>query len=315
MIGSLSMNHPTIIPARVRNDHPPQALIDGYRSFIPEMLMRIIPEDAYLRCSGRAFISISTVTATGGIANKIVSDFSSNEDLLAACLASCTIPLVSTKQLVSRFRGEVVLDGGCTNNLPVFTDGRRRQILFDMSGVEYPFALSFSPSDRCIESLVLRGAVEMRLFLLQRTTKGGRSGGGGGGGGGGAAAASTAAAAAAAAVRKRPRARAPRAPISWGRGDEAYGLLPSGRAFALRLAGASIGAYVCWRLLLFPRRSWGSSGGNGGGSGGSESGSGGVVGGVVGGMRGVVTSAAGFASSGAGQFLGRIAGAAKQFRG
>ena len=44
-----------------------------------------------------------------------------------------------------------------------------------MNGAEYPFALTLSPSDRCIESLVLQGAVEMRLFLLHRTTKGGTS--------------------------------------------------------------------------------------------------------------------------------------------
>jgi hypothetical protein len=46
-----------------------QALIDGYRSFIPEMLMKIIPEDAYLRCSGRAFISVSTVTLGGSLSS------------------------------------------------------------------------------------------------------------------------------------------------------------------------------------------------------------------------------------------------------
>lgn len=61
--------------------------------------------------------------------------------------------------------GDYVLDGGATNNLPVFTDKIRRQIVFDLAKVEYPFALSFAPSDRCVEALILRGSVEMRLFL------------------------------------------------------------------------------------------------------------------------------------------------------
>jgi predicted acylesterase/phospholipase RssA len=105
-----------------------QALLDGYRSFHNTMLMKLLPSDAYIKCSGKVFISITTVTVRG-LKNKIVSEFTSNEDLIAACMASSTIPFVSTKHLVTRFRGEVVLDGGCTNNLPVFTDappGRRQ---------------------------------------------------------------------------------------------------------------------------------------------------------------------------------------------
>ena len=84
-----------------------EALLDGYRSFVPSMLMRLLPDDAFMRCSGKVFISLTTVGAWGQLTNKIVSEFHSNEDLIAACYASSTIPFVTTRHLITRFRGEV----------------------------------------------------------------------------------------------------------------------------------------------------------------------------------------------------------------
>jgi hypothetical protein len=39
------------------------------------------------------------------------------------------------------FRGEYVFDGGITNNCPVFNDGLHRQLVFDLSDLEYPLKL------------------------------------------------------------------------------------------------------------------------------------------------------------------------------
>jgi hypothetical protein len=163
-------------------------LLDAYRKFIPTMMEKILPADAWQRCSGRVYISITRFSLHRGFENVVVSEFSSNADLFAACLASSTIPLLSTRNLVSRFRGWVALDGGLTNNLPTFDNSsldsssssssssspppvkKRRQLVFDMRGVAYPFALTLSAKDFCIESLILRGAVEFRLFLLGLST-------------------------------------------------------------------------------------------------------------------------------------------------
>ena len=112
-------------------------LLDAYRAFIPTMMERTLPPDAYLRCSGRVHISITCVSLSGGVSNIIVSQFDSNADLIAACMASSTIPLLSTSSFFTRFRGLTVLDGGLTNNLPTFDDAPpdRRQLIFDMRGV------------------------------------------------------------------------------------------------------------------------------------------------------------------------------------
>ena len=156
-------------------------LLDAYRKFIPTMMEKILPADAWQRCSGRVYISITRFSLHRGFENVVVSEFSSNADLFAACLASSTIPLLSTRNLVSRFRGWVALDGGLTNNLPTFDNSsldssssssssspppvkKRRQLVFDMRGVAYLRPHLFGEGRH--REPILRGAVEFRLFLL-----------------------------------------------------------------------------------------------------------------------------------------------------
>ena len=99
-----------------------------------------IPEDAFIICTNRLFVSITVLTRYGPV-NRIVSEFSSNDDLLEACLASSTLPYLTERRGCRMFRGEYVVDGGLTNNIPVFTDGVRRQLVFRLFDVEYPWRL------------------------------------------------------------------------------------------------------------------------------------------------------------------------------
>lgn len=69
--------------------------------------------------------------------NMIVNQFDSNEDLLNACLASSTIPYLTERSFCRKFRGLNVIDGGLTNNTPVFPDGIRRQLVFRLSQVQH----------------------------------------------------------------------------------------------------------------------------------------------------------------------------------
>jgi predicted acylesterase/phospholipase RssA len=135
---------------------------DAYRRFATELL----PSNAHELCSGKVFISITRV-GMRGLENHIVSHFESRQDLIDACLASANIPYFSATGWGSRFRGDRVLDGGLTNNCPVFCDGVRPQIVFRLSSVVYPFSLSLSVHDPCIEALIIRGAMEMSMFLKQ----------------------------------------------------------------------------------------------------------------------------------------------------
>lgn len=91
--------------------------------------------DAYKACCGRLHISITVVEGWGRMKNMIVSEFHSNEDLFQACLASSTIPYITERGACRTFRGMNVIDGGLTNNTPVFRDGTRRQLVFRLSQV------------------------------------------------------------------------------------------------------------------------------------------------------------------------------------
>lgn len=144
-------------------EHP--KLLDCYDKFMDSMMLKILPDDAYLKCTDRLFISVTVLSSLGPV-NTLISKFNSNEDLIQACVASSTIPFLSTSGFSRFFRGQRVFDGGFTNNIPCFGDFVRRQLVFDLGKVAYPFSMSLSPSDPCIESLVFRGALEMRRFCF-----------------------------------------------------------------------------------------------------------------------------------------------------
>jgi hypothetical protein len=123
-----------------------------------------MPENAYEICSGRLFISITEVTWCG-LKNRIISQYSSNRDLFEACLASSAIPYLTFPGAVRTYRDMWVLDGGITNNTPIFPDLPRRTLVFRLTDLFYPAQLMVNPRDTCIEALVVRGAIQMSRFL------------------------------------------------------------------------------------------------------------------------------------------------------
>jgi hypothetical protein len=144
-------------------------VLEAYREQILPWLMDVLPPDAYLRCNGRCFLSITVLDKFGFFPrNVIVSEFSSNEDLINACFASSCIPFVVERALGPRFRGQRVVDGGLTNNTPCFVDGARRQIVIRLEHVLMDWRAIASPIDPCIEALALNGALMMARFLEGR---------------------------------------------------------------------------------------------------------------------------------------------------
>ena len=150
---------------------PSMTILEIYRDVLWPWLEQALDPDAYLRCSGgRCCISITRFApVTGRPMNWLVSDFTSNRDLFDACMASSTIPMVTTPGLwAPKYRGVRVIDGGLTLNTPIFEDGQRRQIVVRLSRWSYPFRLLVTPVDRCIEAFVVRGALQMSRFLEGR---------------------------------------------------------------------------------------------------------------------------------------------------
>ena len=142
---------------------PGSTLLEAYEELWP-LIKPLLPADAFKICTGRLFISVTEVT-WGGIRNRMISEYTSNEDLFNCCCASSTIPYMSYPTWFWNLRGKWALDGGLTNNTPVFPDGERRQLVFRLYEVEYPWRQMLTPTDTCIETLVLRGAILMSRFL------------------------------------------------------------------------------------------------------------------------------------------------------
>ena len=65
----------------------------------------------------------------------MISEFHSNDELIQACCASSTIPYITEGSWCRYFRGLPVLDGGLSNNRPLFKDAVRRQLVFQLSEV------------------------------------------------------------------------------------------------------------------------------------------------------------------------------------
>lgn len=84
------------------------------RDFLEEHL----PEDAHLSARDRVHVAVTPVTSRGPRA-LLVSDFGSRDDLIAALLTSCHIPLWMDGSLTTTFRGDAALDGGLTAFLPL----------------------------------------------------------------------------------------------------------------------------------------------------------------------------------------------------
>jgi hypothetical protein len=118
-----------------------------------------------MKCNGRLHISITVFNEMGMPQNKIISEYYSNDDLYECCQASSTIPFVSERHGLRRFRGQLVADGSLTNDLPIFKDGKRRQLVFQLGALDYSLKHIVTCSDDCIEVLVLRGALLMLQFL------------------------------------------------------------------------------------------------------------------------------------------------------
>ncbi|XP_028404793.1 1-acylglycerol-3-phosphate O-acyltransferase Pnpla3-like [Dendronephthya gigantea] len=86
---------------------------------IRKVFNRMIPVDAYKRCSGKLHISL---TRCSDWQNVVVSEFRSNDDLVDALVASAHVPIYSGV-MPPMFRGEYYVDGGISNNLPQHFDG------------------------------------------------------------------------------------------------------------------------------------------------------------------------------------------------
>ena len=138
------------------------ALMEAYRENLLPWMLSVLPPDAHERCSGRLYVTITTLDQRG-LQRLVVSQFESNQDLFEACAASSCVPMVTTKRFGARFRG----DRPC---------GRRRPPRYrpDMSGAGRTLAwrwegLRFGHAPLCnLRQALLRRSVHEQHPALHR---------------------------------------------------------------------------------------------------------------------------------------------------
>jgi len=144
------------------------ALMEAYRENLWPWLQTVLPADAHEKCSGRLFVTITTLDQRG-LQKLTVSQFDSNQDLFEACAASSCVPMVTTKRFGARFRGKRSFDGLFSgDNIPLFTDHARPQLVFDLGKVQYSLSALVQATDPCIEALAVSGALQTERFLSGR---------------------------------------------------------------------------------------------------------------------------------------------------
>ncbi|XP_028610153.1 patatin-like phospholipase domain-containing protein 4 [Grammomys surdaster] len=80
----------------------------------------VLPRDAHELARGRLLVS---VTRVAGLQGRRVSDFASRDELITVLLASCFVPVYAGLKPVEH-AGQLWMDGGLTDSLPVMSTGR-----------------------------------------------------------------------------------------------------------------------------------------------------------------------------------------------
>jgi hypothetical protein len=92
--------------------------MDNIDSNLRKMLHQMLPDDADLLCTNTCHITVTKLSSMKEKSPSIISEFSSNEDLIDCIATSCFIPLYCAPKLYTIFRQEKHIDGGLFAFLP-----------------------------------------------------------------------------------------------------------------------------------------------------------------------------------------------------
>ena len=130
--------------------------------YIRDELKRILPSNAYLLCTNKVYIS---VTSFPYLQNHILSEYESNDELIDACIASSCMPFLVTNRLYHTFRKRYYLDGFLSRNLIFFNDNKREQLVIQPHKVEYNLFNRFVAKNSAVTGLIVKGAVDAESFF------------------------------------------------------------------------------------------------------------------------------------------------------
>lgn len=128
-----------------------------------EELLKLLPENAYFLCSGRVFIH-ATEIGYFGFRHAVFSQYTSNEDLIDAAMASSNCPFIINPKIFYVYKNRWYIDGCFTRALPYFSSNSH-QLLIKLYNISYHLPYIYRPLDPSIEGLVVKGAIEAEKFF------------------------------------------------------------------------------------------------------------------------------------------------------
>ena len=146
--------------------------LQGTPDFFPRIrayFLAVLPDDAYQKCTGRVHIAISRLDWKYGVLPRlvpmVVSSFRDNEDLVEACMASCSVPYFVSSTLFYRFRGHHCMDGYFTKNVVIPEYEQRPQLVVRLHHIPYSWWTVFTPYEHMVLPLIVQGALETELLF------------------------------------------------------------------------------------------------------------------------------------------------------
>jgi hypothetical protein len=131
-----------------------------------QFLQQYLPENAHLLCSGKVFITIIEITRYGPY-KKIISEFSSKNDLIDVVIASCSIPHITINSFYTKCRNMYCVDGV----FPIIPIEYKYEetLIINFTNVDYSYYKTVFPVDLCIDKLIVEGIYDAQEF--SRTKK------------------------------------------------------------------------------------------------------------------------------------------------
>lgn len=142
----------------------------NYFNRLKTILLDILPLDAYIQCSGKVNIIATRITLFG-FQKEIFNRFTSNEDLVEACIASSNCPYFVSPYLYYTYKNKAYIDGCFCSILPVFQDAEESsQLCIRLFYLKNSIYNMLIPNDYAIEGLVVKGAIETDAFFKNLPT-------------------------------------------------------------------------------------------------------------------------------------------------
>jgi len=150
-----------------------------------EMMMKHIPDDSHIKCSGRLTIFVYEIESYKSHVRRIINTYDSKDELINIVLASCTISYLTHNKYTFDYKGKSYFDGididmklvNDSSELYENLDGNITDksmignLMIDLEFLEYKQKLKYTFSDECIDSLLIKSIFDFSAFIEGKQIK------------------------------------------------------------------------------------------------------------------------------------------------